>query len=342
MTRKGRAPTIVEVARTAGVSLGTVSRVINGNPSVRPQLRERVLAAARALGYVPNPSAQSMRGRSTRAICVMVPDIANPLIAATVAGAEGVLYRGGYNMVLATSGYLLERELALLELFRRRRFDGMVLTPARDEDPAMLSALSEVEVPAVLLDREASLPLDSVAADHHAGVQQALDHLLRLGHRRIGLITGARSALTGRQRSQAYATMHKKAGLAVDPALLSVDGLLPDAGYYAAYRMLVATQPPTAIVAGANQMPDVLRAVRTLRVSVPKRLSLISIGDTDVASLYRPPLTAIRWELRKVGEAAAQLLLARLSGALEGNAPRHLTLPTELVVRASCAVPAGR
>lgn len=340
MVRKKRAATIVEVASKAGVSLGTVSRVINGNASVRPQMRERVLAAARDLGYAPNPAAQGMRGRSTRAVGVMVPDIANPLFSATVSGAEEVLYRAGYTMVLATSRYRPEREREILDLFRRRRFDGMMLTLARDDDASTLSLLREAAVPTVLLERETALPIDSVATDHHAGALQAVSYLLKQGHRRIGLITVTQSALTGRQRALAYAAAHKKAGIPVDAALLSFEGFLPDAGYHAAYRMLVAPKPATAIVAGANQMPDVLRAVRSLKLAVPKRLSLLSIGDTDVASLHQPPLTAVRWELRKVGEAAAELLLARFSGTVEGKAPRRLTLPTELVLRASCAAPA--
>jgi LacI family transcriptional regulator len=339
MVRKKRAATIVEVARKAGVSLGTVSRVINGNASVRPQMRERVLAAARALGYAPSPAAQGMRGRSTRAVGVMVPDIANPLFSATVSGAEEVLYRAGYNMVLATSGYRPEREREILDLFSRRRFDGTMLTLTREDDAATLAMLREAAVPTVLLERETTLPIDSVATDHYTGAMQAVGYLLKLGHRRIGLITVTQSAVTGRRRGLAYAAAHRKAGIAVDPALLSFEGLLPQAGYHAAYRMLVGPRPPTAIVAGANQMPDVLRAVRSLKLSVPKRLSLLSIGDTDVASLHQPPLTAVRWELRKVGEAAAELLLARFSGTMEDQGPRRLTLPTELVLRASCAPP---
>jgi LacI family transcriptional regulator len=104
--------------------------------------------------------------------------------------------------------------------------------------------------------------------------------------------------------------------------------------------MLVGPKPPTAIIAGANQMPGVLKAVRSLRIRVPKRLSLITIGDTDVASLHQPALTAVRWELHKVGAAAAELLLARLNGTVQESRPRRIVLPTELVLRQSCAAPA--
>lgn len=331
--------TIVDVAREARVSLGTVSRVINGNATVRPALRERVLAAARALGYVPNPAAQHMRAASTRAVGVMVSDVSNPLFSATVAAAEEVLYRSGYNMILTNSRDRPETEREIITLFQRRRFDGMIVTLSREDDSTILRLLADAPMPAVLLERECALPIDSVATDHHAGALQAVRYLLGLGHRRIGLVTVTQAALPGRSRGEAYVAAHKAAGVPVDPALLSFEGFLPDAGYHAAYRMLVSPRPPTAIVAGANQMPGVLKAVRTLKLAVPKRLSLVTIGDTDVASLYQPPLTAVRWELRKVGAAAAELLLARLAGTEGDKTPRRIVLPTELVLRQSCARP---
>jgi len=331
--------TIVDVARRAGVSLGTVSRVINDNASVGLALRQRVIDAARSLGYVPNPAAQNMRTASTRAVGLMVSDVANPLFSTTVGAAEEVLYRSGYNMILTNSRDRPETEREIITLFQRRRFDGMIVTLSREDDPGILRLLAESAIPTVLLERECALPIDSVATDHYAGALQAVRYLLELKHRRIGLITVTQSALPGRQRGLAYVAAHKAAQVAVDPSLMSFDGFLPDSGYHAAYRMLVAPKPPTAIVAGANQMPDVLKAVRTLKLAIPKRLSLITIGDTDVASLYQPPLTAVRWELRKVGAAAAELLLARLAGTASDKAPRRIVLPTELVLRQSCAGP---
>jgi LacI family transcriptional regulator len=331
--------TIVDVARRARVSIGTVSRVINGNESVRPALRERVLAAAQALGYVPHFGAQSMRTQSTRVVGVMVSDVSNPLFSATVSATEEALHRAGYTMVLANSRDRPETEREIVTLFQRRRFDGMIVTLGREDDPAIGKLLAESPVPTVLLERESKLQVDSVATDHYAGAMQAVSYLLEMGHRRIGLVTVTRSALPGRARGLAYAAAHKRARVPVDPALASFDGFLPDAGYNAAYRMLVAPKPVTAIVAGANQMPGVLKAVRALRVPVPKRLSLITIGDTDVAGLHQPPLTAVRWELHAVGAAAAELLLARLTGAVKEARPRSIVIPTELVLRQSCAPP---
>jgi LacI family transcriptional regulator len=331
--------TIVEVARRAGVSLGTVSRVINDKESVGTDLRARVLEAASSLGYVPNPAAQSMRTRTTRAVGVMVSDISNPLFSATVSATEEVLYRNGYNMILANSRDRPETEKAIITLFIRRRMDGMIITLSKENDPGVLRLLAKLSMPAVLLERDSTLPLDGVAADHYGGALQASSYLLELSHRRIGLITVTQAALPGRERARGYAAAHKEAGVPVDASLTSFEGFLPDAGYDAAYRMLVSARPPTALVVGANQMAGVLTAVRTLKLTVPKQLSIIQIGDTDVAKLHQPPLTAVRWELHKVGTAAAELLLARLAGTTHEQASRRIVLPTELVLRQSCAPP---
>src|SRR5665213_4407641 len=160
--------TIIDVARAAGVSLGTVSRVINGHESVRPPLRERVLAAARRLAYVPNFAAQSMRTQSTRAVGLMVSDISNPLFSLTVSATEEVLHRSGYNMILTNSRDRAETERDIITLFQRRRFDGMIVTLSKEDDPTILKLLSDSSIPTVLLERESSLPIDSVATDHYS------------------------------------------------------------------------------------------------------------------------------------------------------------------------------
>ncbi|CAN7767884.1 LacI family DNA-binding transcriptional regulator [Caballeronia sp. LjRoot31] len=329
--------TIVDVAVRAGVALGTVSRVINNKESVAPALRERVNEAARALGYVPNSVAQSMRTQSTQVVGCMVSDISNPLFSATVSAAEEVLHQHGYSMMLSNSRDRLDTEAEILTLFQRRRFDGLIITLSREEDPATLKLLADCTIPTILLERESSLPIDAVSVDHFGGTLQAMNYLIKLGHRRIGLVTVTQAALPGRQRRLAYRSAHHEAGIPIDESLLSPDVFLPDAGYQAAYRMLVSSKPPTAIVAGANQMPQVLKVVRMLKLAVPGQLSLITLGDTDVASLFEPALTAVRWELAKVGTAAAELLLARMNSTASARDPQRITIPTELVLRDSCA-----
>lgn len=340
-SRNGRTRrvTILDVARAAGVSLGTVSRVINNNESVGRPLRDRVLNAARSLGYEPDAVAQSMRTQTTHAVGCMISDVSNPLFAAIVGAAEEVLRRSSYTMILANSGDSPEFERDILSLFRRRRLEGLMITLSDEREPAVMKLLEESDLPIVLIERECALPFDSVVADHYGGALQAVNYLLMLHHRRIGLITVTRAALPGRARGLAYEDAHRAANVPVDPDLVAFEGFSTDYGYRSAYRMLVSPDPPTAIIAGANQMVGVLKAVRALNIPVPGRLSLITVGDTDLASLYSPPLTAVRWQQEKVGAAAAELLLSRVTGAMSGQRQQRIVLPTELVLRQSCATP---
>lgn len=334
----GRRATIRDVARLAKVSLGTVSRVINNNRTVRDAVRAKVLEAARTLGYVPDAVAQSMRTQTTRAIGCIVSDVANPLFASVVSGAEEVINRAEYNMVLTNSSESLSRETEILELFRRRRLEGVMMTMSREDDPATVTLIQNLRAPVVLIERESSAGVDSVASDHYAGTLQAMGYLLMLGHRRIGLITVTRAALPGRARARAFEAALQAAGVPLDPRLMAGSGFTADYGYNAAYEMLMLPEPPTAIVAGANQMVGVLKATRALNIDMPRRLSLISLGDTDLAELHSPPLSVVRWDSKKVGATAAQLLLSRLSNKSPRD-PQRIVLPTELVVRQSCAPP---
>lgn len=337
MTSKGN--TIRDVARAAGVSLGTVSRVLNGNPTVSPAVRESVLHAARTLGYVPNAIAQSMRTHATRAIGCMVSDVANPLFSSVVKAVERVAHRASYNIVLANSADDLDREQDILGLFRRRRLDGVLMTLGRDDDPRTLAMVQKTELPTVLIERELSAEIDSVRSDHFQGTAYAVEHLFALGHTRIGLITVTTGTLPGRLRVSAYEDCYRKAKLTVDPTLIFTSGISQDYGFAAASDLLLGSSPPTAIIAGANQMVGVLKAARACNVSVPENLSVICLGDTDLAELFEPPLTVVRWDPQKVGEMAATMLLERLSPEGARLQHRKLTLPTELVVRESCTRP---
>lgn len=327
-----------DVAREAGVSLGTVSRVINDNRTVQAETRQRVEEAMRRLGYVPNAIARSMRKQTTMAVGCMVSDVSNPLFAKAVGAAEQVFHAGGYTMVLTNSRDSVDREVEILTLFQRRRLDGVICTVSREEDPTVLDLLVRCSVPVVLLERSVDLPCDSVTTDHFLGTRKAVAYLLALGHRQIGLITVTRDALPGRERAQGFEQAFADAGLAPDPALTAYHGFSEEYGYRSAYEFLTSESPPTAIVAGANQMIGVLKAVRSLELEIPRDLSLVSLGDTDLAELHGPPLTVVRWDNVRTGQLAAEILMTRLDGTAR-RAAVHMKLPAELVLRGSCAPP---
>lgn len=334
--------TIRDVANLAEVSLGTVSRVINNRPHVGREARTRVLEAAKKLGYVPDAVAQSMRSQSSRAIGCMVSDVANPLFAKVVSAAEEITNAAGYNMILANSGDDPRRELEILTLFKRRRLDGAIMTISRDSGAEASKLLADCGIPIVLIERAAeSEEIDSVASDHFQGATQALDYLFSLNHRRIGLITVSTNALPGRARVQAYKAAYQRIGMTPDLSLVTTSGFSTDYGFASAQALLANPLPPTAIIAGANQMVGVLNAVRALSIRIPEELSLISLGDTDLAQLYAPPITSIRWRSEVVGRTAAEILIGRLANPDVPQRRRSVLLPTELIVRQSCwAVPA--
>jgi LacI family transcriptional regulator len=327
-----------DVAALAKVSLGTVSRVINDNRTVAEPIRRRVLEAAGQLGFVPDAIARSLRTQATRVIGCLVPDVANPLYAEIVGAAEAVLRAAGYNLVLASSRFRHETELDILEVFRSRRLDGLMAAVTRDREEKTIAAINNLNLPIVLIERKLPNATDCVVTDHASGIMQATDYLLALGHRRIGVLTAPESILTGRERAAGFRAAHEAAGVPMDPKLAIYDSFNDTLAYDVAYGMLMSGSPPTAIVAGANEMIGVLKAARVLGLNIPRDLSVIVIGDTTLAELHSPPLTAVRWDVGRVGLIAAQLLLGKLSNQPVSDA-RRIALPTELLIRHSCTTP---
>jgi LacI family transcriptional regulator len=328
--------TIREVAQRASVSLTTVSRVINNAVAVRPVIRARVTGAMEELGYVPDAIAQSLRTQSTRTVGCIVPDISFPAFSNTIGAAEERLRTAGYTMQVMATQELPEREMEILSLCRGRRLSGLITTIGRDDDPAIQELLESLMVPAVLLDRKLPVPIDSVCTDHFFGALRATEYLLQLGHRNIGLITLSEHALPGRERRRAFQQAHSTQGLSCNPAWIVGPGFESDHAYKIAYDLLTAVPRPTAIMAGGFPMIGVMRAARTLGISIPQELSLISFGDTDFADLLSPPLTVVRWDNREIGRIAAEILVSRMSGAPR-EVPTQVVLPSELIVRGSCA-----
>lgn len=333
-----RRVTIRDVASAAQVSLGTVSRVLNKHPRVGADARIAVEKAIKDLGYVPDAVAQSMRFKSSRAIGCMVSNVANPLFSSIVSSAEMVANAAGYNMILANSGDDPRRESEILSLFQRRRLDGAIMTLSRDTGPEALELLSNVSIPIVMLERQVELEeIDSVASDHYRGLKQALDYLRSLNHSRIGLITVPPTSFPGRERLAAYTDHYRSLGLEPDPSMIANTGFTSEYARIAAEKMFSRSDTPTAIVAGANQIPGVLHAARSHDIEIPGRLSLISIGDSDLAQLYAPPLTVVRWQPELVGQLAIETLLDRITAPSKEHQGQHFVQPTELVVRQSCS-----
>lgn len=331
-------PRIQDVARLAGVAVGTVSRVINNHPTVDAEIRARVLRTVDVLGYRPNGIARSLRTAQTRLIGCLVSDFSNPLYSAVLRSAETVLASEGYALLIASTDDDVERELALLDTFASRHIDGLIAVPSHEDEPRLLRALGEGGIPLVLMERAMPLPADVVATDHVGGTRAATAYLLSLGHRRIALITGTSTTRSGRDRLSGYREAFAAHSARLDEALICCGQLTTAFAFAETRRLFAARRPPTAVIAGGNRLlTGVLRALALGGRSIPGDVSVVSSGDTELAELAAPPITVIRWDLAAFGQQVAELLLHRLRHRLE--VPRYVVMNTELLLRASCAPP---
>jgi len=336
LRRKSSKITIKDVASHANVSLGTVSRVLNGNATVNRDIAHRVSAAIVDLGFTPNAAARSMRSNTTRTVAFIVSDISNPLYARIVKSAEQVLNEKGYFVLVGSTGHSHERELKLISLLRTGRVDASLLAISDESDPAIVEAIGESEVPIVLLDREMALPLDSVLSDHRSGMRKAVAHLWQLNHRRIALIAGGEKERPGRERLAGFLEGHRALGAEADPKLTRSGNMSEEFGFQETYDLLMQAEPPTAIIAGSNRLlAGAIRAIRQLKVRIPDDISLIGCDDTDLSNLLDPPVTVISRDMDAIGRAAGLTLLRRLSDP-SGLAPTKVLLPTDFIVRESC------
>jgi LacI family transcriptional regulator len=328
-----------EVAKAAGVSTGTVSRVINAHPAVAEDVRKKVLAAIESLDWRPNAVARSMRTASTRTIGCVFSDVRNPLYAAIIQGAEEALAAEDYTLMVASSSGDPTREARLIQLFASRRADGLILSIADEENKNIIAAVATSRLPTVLVERNLPLDVYSVGTDHRGGMRRAVEYLFSLGHERIALITGGQRTRAGRERLGGYVDAYKAARKMPLPEMLRLESLSSEYAFSETQALLSMKNPPTAIIAGGNLMlAGVLRATHMLNVRIPRDLSIICSGDTELAELATPPVTAVRWDLGAVGREAAKLLIGRLGGASVSPCAR-IEVPNEIVLRKSCASP---
>lgn len=327
-------PTVADVAKAAGVSFATAARALGGYGHVSAKARARVDAAAAELGYRRNDVARALASGSTRSVGLVVGDIENPFFATVSRGVADVLEPAGYTLLLANSDEDPAREARAIEALRTQ-VDGLLVAPAastgadRTKDPGK---------PLVLLDRTvAGMDVDSVTVENAAGAARAVEHLVGLGHRRVGIVTSGAGSSSTAQRIRGYRAALKKAGIAPDPEWEALNPEFTAAGAHdAALRMLSLPKRrrPTAVFTTDNFMTHGLwRAAHDLGLRVPKDLAVAAFDDIDWLTLVDPPVTAVVQPVMDLGREAGRLLLRRLA---EPGAPvRKLRLSTELVVRAS-------
>ena len=339
--------TIRELARLSGVSIGTVSRALNGYTDVRPETRERIVRLAEELDYTPSASARALVTQRSHVVGVFLdtgeghPDLQHPFFHEVLAGVQETAGAQGFDLLLFATeqpgnGY---GRHSYVKRCRHHNVDGVVLMGVdhHDEEVRRLTASS---IPTVGVDVELDgRATNYVSSDNVAGGALAVDHLVGQGHRRIAVIHGPTDTLAGLDRLKGYRQALAGAGLAYRDEYVTQGDFYVESGFRAARQLLALPEPPTAIVAASDLMAvGALRAATEAGLAVPRDLSVIGFDDIMLAAHLQPGLTTLRQDKAGLGTAAARALLALVDGPpVESVAPTPVTLPVELVVRGTTA-----
>ncbi len=334
--------TIKEIARRAGVSVATVSYVLNKTRWVSPELTARVLAVVAESGYHPDVNARSLKSKRTATIGLIVPDNANPFFAEIAKGVEDAGFAAGFSVILCNSNAMLERELAYIDLLLSKRADGVIFAPTTPSiEPAR--RLVDLGIPVVVFYRSAGgLDLDSLRIDNQAAGCEVTRYLIDLGHRGIACIRPLSTETASGRRVDGYLQAMAEAGLEAHLDLMPQGDNRMSGGERAARALLAGSRPFSAIFATNDAMAiGAMRVLRDRGLRIPEDVSVIGFDDIALARYSEPPLTTVAQPRQEAGTQAVQRILERIEKRYAGG-PREFVLPTHLVERQSTAPYAGR
>jgi LacI family transcriptional regulator len=338
--------TIRQLARLSGVSIGTVSRALNGYADVRPETRERIMRLARELDYTPSASARSLVTQRSHVIGVFLetgpghPDLEHPFFHEVLGGLKQRIGAGGFDLLLFASerpgnGY---GPHSYLKRARHHSVEGVAMMGVDPEDPEV-RRLARAQLPCVGVDLEIDGPASQVVmSDNADGAAQAVRHLHELGHRRIATITGMIESRPGVDRLKGFRAAIQELGLAYRDEYVAYGDFYSESGRAATARLLAQPEPPTAIFAASDLMAlGAVRAATEAGLSVPEDLSVVGFDDIQIAPHVNPPLTTVRQDKAGLGSAAADALISLIEGDVDTSG--LTTLPVELIARGSTAPP---
>lgn len=330
--------TIIDVANEAGVSYSTVSRVVNNKTYVNAETRQKVLQAMTRLGYQANLQARSLAGGRSNVIGLLVIDLTTQYMGEIIQGIDDVLAANQYELMLYTTHRRKTKESAYVNMMTRGLADGLLIVLPREPE-AYLESLRQRDFPYVLIDQLGTDDADlSVVAANREGGYEATKHLINLGHRRIGIVTGWMDMISARQRLEGYEAALADYGIPYDPDLVYVGDFSQPGGFNGASYFLEMAAPPTAVFASNDILAmGVYDAARMYGLNIPGRLSVVGFDDIPLAAVSSPKLTTVRQPLQEMGRVATQLLLDLINAPEEK--PRSIVLPTELILRESTALP---
>jgi LacI family transcriptional regulator len=331
--------TLSDVARRAGVSVMTVSRVVNGSTHITDQTRARVNQAIAELGYLPNGPARQLRSRRSKTNALVVTDIRNPFFTTVASGVEDTARSKGYVVMFCSTYESEQVEAEYTRVLIERRVDGVLLVPASGASSSV-RLLQQRNIPTVLVDRHLDgVEVDEVRGASRPGAREAVLHLTGLGHRRIAMITGPESVSTASDRVAGYLDALAEACPGDSCGPIYYGQFSEESGYQMTREMLQLDPRPTAIFAANNFIAfGALKGLAEAGLKVPEDISMVVFDDLPAAWTLNPFLTAVAQPAYDIGTQAAELLLSRLAGE-RVDEPRRLLLPTELTIRHSTAPP---
>lgn len=346
--------TIVDVAREAGVSKSTASRVMAGRGSASPAAHKRVTAAAARLGYQPNALAKAMVSGTSNTIGIVIPDISSPFFSAVARGLSDSARMAGFEVIISNTDNDADIEARALELLGEKRVDGIVVAPVFQDHSLVLETLRRQQFPLIYLDRRGGIddttPL--VCLDHVAASRLATEHLLDLGHRRIAIVTEAGDYLDqllgedsadnrlrpSGQRLKGYLAALRAAGISVDPELIINAGYDPNEARTQVVRRLREVKGVTAVYGTDSVLTSgAFRALRELRMGYPEEVSFLGFDDQEWSTMVTPEVTVVSQPLYRIGAVAASCLIERIRHP-EAEL-RDITVPASLTIRGSTAAP---
>jgi len=333
--------TIIEVAAEAGVSFGTVSRVINNDVHVKAETRERVLSAMRRLGFVANRQARSLAGGRSNTIGVLVPDLGTGYIGEIIRGIDTELSLTGLDLILYTTHRTASKEANYVANLALGMVDGLLLVLPRN--PAdYIGTLTRRNFPFVLIDHQGTgEDCPAVGATNWQGAYTATEYLIKLGHKRIGFITGSMDLRCAEDRLKGYRSALRTYHMAEVPELIYEGTFFQPDGYAGACALLDLNDPPTAIFASNDVMAmGVMDAVRHRGFRIPDDISVVGFDNIPQSAMVYPPLTTVLQPLEQMGRVATQMLLGILKKPEKDTS--RIELPTEMIVRSSTSSPKDR
>lgn len=326
--------TIEDVAKLAGVSNSTVSRVLNEKEYVKETTRKKVYAAVTRLGYKPSRIARSLRANASQIIGLIISDIQNPFFTSLVRAVEDIAYEHNYSLLLCNTDEDPEKENLYIELMLSERVSGVIITPTREYN-CPITKLLEMNVATVCVDRQVQdCETDSVVSDNVNSSFKLVEHLIKSGHKRIGALLGSPEITTFRERLLGYKKAHNHHNLPIDENFIKLGTPKEHEGYLLTNQLLDLSSRATALIAGNNLMAlGAIHAIKDRNLSIPDDISLVTFDDREWTKLFTPTITVASQPTYKMGKKAAELIMQRLND--ENQPIKHIVFESQIIFRES-------